>query len=84
MPVQGPDEQRVDPHLAARRALVTLEDPEIGPVQHVACPIRLTRTQLAAAGPAPRLGGDTAAVLTRVLGLSPAEVERLIDAGVCA
>jgi crotonobetainyl-CoA:carnitine CoA-transferase CaiB-like acyl-CoA transferase len=84
MPVQGPDEQRRDAHLAARRALVTLDDPEIGPVQHVAGPIRLARTRLTPLGPAPALGADTAAVLTGVLGLSRAEVERLVGAGVCA
>ena len=31
MPVQGPEEHRADPHLAARGALVTVVHPEVGP-----------------------------------------------------
>ena len=61
MPVQGPTEHRADPHLAARGALVTLDDPEIGPTRHVANPLRLGRTPLVPPRPAPRLGADTAA-----------------------
>jgi crotonobetainyl-CoA:carnitine CoA-transferase CaiB-like acyl-CoA transferase len=85
MPVQGPLDHRADPHLAARGAFVTLLDPAgIGPVLHVGTPLRLGRTPLVAPTPAPRLGADTVDVLTRVLGLAPAEVRRLIADGVCA
>jgi benzylsuccinate CoA-transferase BbsF subunit len=83
-PVQGPVDHRADRHWLARHAFVTLDDPEIGPVRHVASPIRLARTALARAAPAPRLGADTEAVLVRLLGLDRAEVARLADAGVCA
>jgi len=83
LPVEAPEDQRDDPHLAARGAFVTLEDPEIGPVQHVANPIRLSRARLATLGPAPRLGADTEDVLTGILGLKRAVVRRLIASGVC-
>ena len=76
-------DHRADVHLAARRALVTVEHPEIGSEMHSACPIRLGRTRLAPPAPAPLLGADTEDVLTRVLGLSRAEVARLVECGVC-
>jgi benzylsuccinate CoA-transferase BbsF subunit len=83
MPVQGPDDHRADAHLATRGALVTVEDPEVGPVVHVAEPLRLGRTPLVPPRPAPRLGADTEDVLVRVLGLSPTEVADLVSQGVC-
>jgi len=83
MPVEAPEDQREDPHLNERGAFVTLEDPEIGPVRHVANPIRFARTRLKAVGPAPCLGADTESVLTGVLGLKRAVVRRLITSGVC-
>ena len=78
------DELRADAHLLGRGAIVTVEHPEIGSERHLANPLRLSRTALTVAGPAPLLGADTAAVLTELLGLAPAEVEQLIDSGVCA
>ena len=83
MPVQSPDDHRADAHLAARGAIITVQHPEIGAERHVANPLRMSRTQLVAAGPAPLLGADTQDVLTRRLGLTAAEVERLIADGVC-
>jgi crotonobetainyl-CoA:carnitine CoA-transferase CaiB-like acyl-CoA transferase len=83
MPVQGPEDHRADPHLRARGALVTLEDPEIGPVRHLASPIRLGGRPLPPVGPAPCLGADTESVLTELLGLPPSEVRGLVVAGVC-
>jgi crotonobetainyl-CoA:carnitine CoA-transferase CaiB-like acyl-CoA transferase len=82
MPVEGPEDLRSDAHLAARGALVTIEDPEIGPVRHVANPLRLCRTPLAPPRPAPRLGADTEDVLVRILGLGMDEVRRLVADGV--
>ncbi|MGH7895283.1 MAG: CoA transferase, partial [Candidatus Binatia bacterium] len=82
-PVQGPDDHRVDPHLAARGALVTLEDPDVGEVRHVGSPFRLSATPISPPRPAPRLGADTEDVLVRMLGLTPDEVRRLKGEGVC-
>jgi crotonobetainyl-CoA:carnitine CoA-transferase CaiB-like acyl-CoA transferase len=84
LPVEGPEDQRDDPHLAARGAFVTLEDPEIGAVRHVANPLRLSRARLVTVGPAPRLGADTEEVLTSILGLKHQAVRRLVASGVCA
>ena len=83
MTVQGPVDHHADPHLAARRFIVELEHPAAGPEHHVGNPIRFGHTALRTAGPSPRLGADTDAVLTRVLGLAADEVRDLIDEGVC-
>jgi benzylsuccinate CoA-transferase BbsF subunit len=83
MPVLGPPDLRADPHLAARRALIEIDEPGIGPVRHVADPLRPGRMRLAPPRPAPRLGAHTAEVLTAWLALPPGEVARLIAAGVC-
>jgi crotonobetainyl-CoA:carnitine CoA-transferase CaiB-like acyl-CoA transferase len=81
--VARPEDHRADPHLAARGALVTVEDPEVGPVLHVASALRLATTPLAPPGPAPRLGEHTEPILMRLLGLCRDEVQRLIAEGVC-
>ncbi|AOE86780.1 CoA transferase [Pseudomonas sp. TCU-HL1] len=58
-----------------------LDQPGIGPVLSPAIPLRFDEQRLPAQ-PAPRLGADTEAVLTELLGLSCAEVGRLHDQGV--
>jgi crotonobetainyl-CoA:carnitine CoA-transferase CaiB-like acyl-CoA transferase len=83
MPVLGPDDLRADAHLAARGAIVTVEHPEVGPERHAGNPLRMSRTPLVVAGPAPLLGQHTEEVLTRVLGLSVDELQRLAADGVC-
>jgi crotonobetainyl-CoA:carnitine CoA-transferase CaiB-like acyl-CoA transferase len=83
MPVQGPDEHRTDPHLAARDAFVTVAHSEAGAARHVANPLRMSRLRCAPAAPAPRLGEHTEEVLRRVLGLGVDEVHALVAQGVC-
>jgi benzylsuccinate CoA-transferase BbsF subunit len=83
MSVQNAIDHRGDPHLGARNALVTIDDPEIGRVRHAGNGVQLSRTPLTTARPAPRLGADTEDVLTGVLGLGAAEVAELIADGVC-
>ena len=78
----GPVDHHADPHLAERGFIVTLEHPEVGPERHAGNPVRLSRLAQRTAASAPCLGADTADVLTGVLGLSPAEVRELADAGV--
>jgi crotonobetainyl-CoA:carnitine CoA-transferase CaiB-like acyl-CoA transferase len=81
--VQSPDDIRADPHLAARNAIISVEHPEVGTEHHGANPLRLGRTPLTAAGAAPLLGEHTEEVLSRVLGLSPDAIARLVAEGVC-
>jgi crotonobetainyl-CoA:carnitine CoA-transferase CaiB-like acyl-CoA transferase len=83
MTVQNGDDHRQDPHLAFRRAIVTVEHPEIGPERHIGNPLRFSASPLVPPAPAPLLGQHTREVLTRVLGLSLEEVSALERDGVC-
>jgi crotonobetainyl-CoA:carnitine CoA-transferase CaiB-like acyl-CoA transferase len=69
-------------HLRARGMLVTLPHPKAGTVKMMGVPIRLHGTPGKAKTAAPVLGGNTDAVLKRVLGLGRGEVQRLRQAGV--
>jgi crotonobetainyl-CoA:carnitine CoA-transferase CaiB-like acyl-CoA transferase len=69
-------------HLRARGMLVALPHRKAGTVRMMGVPIRLHGTPGKARTAAPVLGGDTDAVLTRVLGVRRAEVQRLRAAGV--
>jgi crotonobetainyl-CoA:carnitine CoA-transferase CaiB-like acyl-CoA transferase len=69
-------------HLRARGMLVALPHTKAGTVRMMGVPIRLHGTPGKARTAAPVLGADTDAVLTRVLGLRRAEVQRLRAAGV--
>ena len=69
-------------HLRARGMLVALPHRKAGTVRMMGVPIRLHGTPGKARTAAPVLGADTDAVLTRVLGLRRAEVQRLRAAGV--
>jgi crotonobetainyl-CoA:carnitine CoA-transferase CaiB-like acyl-CoA transferase len=69
-------------HLRARGMLVALPHRKAGTVRMMGVPIRLHGTPGKARTAAPVLGVDTDAVLTRVLGLRRAEVQRLRAAGV--
>ena len=69
-------------HLKARGMLVALPHAQAGTVKMMGVPIRLHGTPGKATSAPPVLGADTAAVLTRVLGLRPAEVKRLRAEGV--
>jgi crotonobetainyl-CoA:carnitine CoA-transferase CaiB-like acyl-CoA transferase len=84
VPVQNGDDHRADPHLAARGAIVTVEHSEIGPERHSGNPLRMSRTRLVTAGPAPLLGEHTEEVLAQALGLSSQEIAELVAAGVCS
>ena len=83
MPVMGPQQHRVDQHLAARGFIVELDNPHVGTEHHVGNPIRPSALPLRVAGPAPAIGEHTFEVLTEVLGRTPDEVRRLVDDGTC-
>jgi crotonobetainyl-CoA:carnitine CoA-transferase CaiB-like acyl-CoA transferase len=83
MPVMGPMDHHADPHLLARGAIVHLHHPDIGDERHIGNPLRFSRLPQRVAQSAPRMGADTAAVLTTVLGLDADEVAQLVADGVC-
>jgi crotonobetainyl-CoA:carnitine CoA-transferase CaiB-like acyl-CoA transferase len=69
-------------HLRARGMLVALPHRKAGTVRMMGVPIRLHATPGKARTAAPLLGADTDAVLTRVLGVRRADLERLRRDGV--
>jgi benzylsuccinate CoA-transferase BbsF subunit len=83
MPVMSPEDQRADPHLAARGAIVAIEHPEIGEERHVANPLRMTRTPIRHAGPAPLLGEHSEEIFRHLLGIGADEYAGLVADGIC-
>jgi formyl-CoA transferase len=71
-----------DPHFAAREAIVRIAHPEFGelPMQNVFP--KLSATPGSIRHPGPELGEHNDAVYRGLLGLSPADIQRLVDAGV--
>ena len=71
-----------DPHYAARGAVARAPDEELGDVAMAAPVPRLSRTPGAIRHAGHRVGEDTRAVLSQLLGLADAEIDRLERAGV--
>ena len=69
-------------HLKARGMAVRLSHPKAGRITVMGVPIRLWDTPGAASAPPPLLGQHTDQILTRLLRLPKARVERLRAAGV--
>lgn len=74
-----------DPRCSTANPLFAMVDqPGIGPLLMAGSPLAGDGLGRPAPRPAPRLGADTDAVLTEVLGLSEGEIAKLHDAGVVA
>jgi crotonobetainyl-CoA:carnitine CoA-transferase CaiB-like acyl-CoA transferase len=71
-----------DPHVAARGAIETVEDPTIGPVRMQGVYPRFSRTPGRIERGAPALGSDNETVYKGLLGLGDAELEKLAKEGV--
>jgi crotonobetainyl-CoA:carnitine CoA-transferase CaiB-like acyl-CoA transferase len=71
-----------DPHVAARAAIETVDDPTIGPVRMQGVYPRFSRTPGRIARGAPALGSDNEPVYKGLLGLDDAELEALAREGV--
>lgn len=71
-----------DPHYAAREAILTVEDDELGPVWMQGITPKLSETPGAVRRSGPRLGQDNDLVYGDLLGIGPDELERLRAAGV--
>ena len=78
-PTLTPEDLTRDPQLAARGFLERLEHPVVGARTHAGIPWRLAGVASGVRAPAPVLGADTEAVLAELLGLAPAEIQRLAD-----
>jgi crotonobetainyl-CoA:carnitine CoA-transferase CaiB-like acyl-CoA transferase len=82
-PIYTIDEIANDPHIAgAREMVVDVEHPLGGSMKVVSCPIKFSETKTAVRTAAPKLGEHTTEVLTRILGKSEEECERLSRLGV--
>jgi len=66
-----------DPHLNGAGFFVRLEHPEVGALQHVGIPWRMSGTPCAVRRPAPCLGQHTDYVMGEILGYSSDEIQRL-------
>lgn len=80
-PVNTLDEAFADPQVHARRMLIDVPHPTIGPLRMVGSPIKLAVNDGGAASAPPLLGQHTAEVLKGVLGLSGADIDAARAAG---
>jgi crotonobetainyl-CoA:carnitine CoA-transferase CaiB-like acyl-CoA transferase len=71
-----------EPQCAARELVKTLEHPAIGPLQVIGNAVKMSDCATTATKAPPLLGEDTTDVLSRVLGLGSADIERLLTQGV--
>jgi crotonobetainyl-CoA:carnitine CoA-transferase CaiB-like acyl-CoA transferase len=69
-----------DPHLLASGFFTTEEHPTEGTIKGMAIPVRYSATPTGARRPAPRLGGDTAAILGEA-GFDAATIDALVASG---
>jgi crotonobetainyl-CoA:carnitine CoA-transferase CaiB-like acyl-CoA transferase len=82
--VQTAEDLWRDPQLRARDYTVMMEHPELGMVEHPGMTVRLHATPGQIQRPVGRLGEANDAVFRGLLGLSPAELTRLAEAGIIA
>lgn len=80
--VRAPVALYQDPHLLARGLFQTVDRPFVGPHPLISAPFRSGLTPLPIRWPAPTMGQFNREVLTGVLGLDDAALQRLTDAGV--
>jgi len=82
-PIYNLKEAAEDPHIGGVREMtVEMEQPGLGRIKLMGNPIKMSETRPYPKGPAPGLGEDNRSVLTKLLGLSEAELERLRREGV--
>jgi glutaryl-CoA transferase len=81
-PINTIAEVFADAQVQARSLRLDLPHPTIGSVPSVANPIKYSATPTSYSSAPPMLGADTDEVLGDLLGLAPAEIERLRKAGI--
>jgi crotonobetainyl-CoA:carnitine CoA-transferase CaiB-like acyl-CoA transferase len=72
----------VDPHMRAREAIPTVDDPELGPLRMHGVLPSLSRTPGSIRSTGPRLGAHNADVYSGLLGLDGEELDALRAEGV--
>ena len=77
-PVYSFDQILNDPHIKARKMVVDIDHPKIGPMKTLGLPIKSTGALTEIRKPAPWLGQHTEEVL-REIGYGPGEVQRLFE-----
>jgi crotonobetainyl-CoA:carnitine CoA-transferase CaiB-like acyl-CoA transferase len=77
-PVYGFEQVMADPHIKARKMVVDIDHPKIGPMKTLGLPLKSTGDLTAIRKPAPMLGQHSEEVL-REIGYSDAEIRRLFD-----
>jgi crotonobetainyl-CoA:carnitine CoA-transferase CaiB-like acyl-CoA transferase len=80
-PVYGYDQIMQDPHIAARKMVVEMEHPLIGPMKTMGLPIKSSGDLTAIRRPAPWLGQHSEEVL-RGIGYGTQDIAKLFDDGV--
>jgi len=83
-PISHYDQVFTDEHLNQRDYYWDAEHPLMGQVRQLGSPMRLSRTPVRRGPAGPRLGADTRAVLTEVAGLTPGDVDALIETDVAS
>lgn len=81
-PVQNAQEVFECPQIEARKLLIEVDDPVLGPVKLVGPVAKLSSNPDPITRPAPRLGEHTDAILTEALGYSAEQVEQIKAKGV--
>jgi crotonobetainyl-CoA:carnitine CoA-transferase CaiB-like acyl-CoA transferase len=83
-PVYSAKDVFADQHFRQRKMLVEIDDPEVGTYTFARTAPHLSAAPEIPADPAPNLGQHTRSILQELLGYSPDEVNRLVEAGVVA
>ena len=76
-PVNRIDQVANDKQVKARGMFLDIEHPQAGTLKVVNTPFKFSRTPCKADRPAPDLGQDNQAILTGLLGMSQAEIDRM-------
>jgi crotonobetainyl-CoA:carnitine CoA-transferase CaiB-like acyl-CoA transferase len=80
-PLYDIEQVYADPHVQAREMVVETIHPRMGAVRHIGAPVKLSGTPSRIRRPAPLLGQHSREVLAEA-GMSPAEIDALLAAGV--
>ena len=80
-PVYNAEDVFQDPHIAARKMLVTVDDPIAGPRTYARSPLHLSSAPEIPTEPAPQLGEHTRTILRDLLEYDETEIDRLQDLG---